>query len=134
MGGLNLDGRSSQLAPGIYYEGADGKWVACGTDQTRQDTALVFYIYRESQGRLEMVLAGFSGRATRMLARLLGIRAQEFWPPVYMEQGIQIGAYVVHFTQPDEPGDFSDVLRTDFAVNSLVTPLPKESIARRLVV
>ncbi len=48
---------------------ADGSWTFAGG----QDTALVFYIYRESLGQLEMVLSGFSGRATRLLARTLAI-------------------------------------------------------------
>ena len=57
----------------------------------------MFYIHRESQGHMEMALGGFSGRATRLLARLLARRGEEFWPPVYEGQGIQIGAFVVKF-------------------------------------
>jgi hypothetical protein len=63
------------LTPGIYLLQQDGKWVLGGEEGPLRDTALVFYIYRESQGRLEMVLAGFSGRATRFLARNLSQNA-----------------------------------------------------------
>ncbi len=128
MAGLKLDGSSKKLTPGIYFMQPDGKWVLGGDEGEMRDTALVFYIYRESQGRLEMILAGFSGRATRFLARTLAQNAQGFWPPVYDDQGIQIGAYVVQFSAEDDSTNLDDILRTDLSVTAEIKPVPAKSI------
>ena len=71
-----LRGQNS-TRPGIYYETAGGAWECCPWDEKTHDAAFVFYIHRESQGRMEMALGGFSGRATRLLARLLARRGEE---------------------------------------------------------
>jgi hypothetical protein len=126
--GVRLSREEAGNGPGIYYEQADGTWAHAGG----QDTALVFYIYRESLGRLEMVLSGFSGRATRLLARTLASRGEEFWPPVYQENYLQIGAFIVQYTSPEESNQPNDLLRTDLTATPTVTPLPVEAIARRL--
>jgi hypothetical protein len=132
MAGMSLEKASKQMAPGIYYEDASGKWVQGGFEDSKHETALVFYIHRESLGRLEMVLAGFSGRATRLLSRELATRAQDFWPPNFAGQGIQIGAFIVQFTIGSPAKKGSDILRTDLAAVSKVIPIPEEAIARRL--
>ncbi len=126
--GVRLSKKEEAKDPGIYYEKADGSWAFAGG----QDTALVFYIYRESLGRLEMVLSGFSGRATRLLARTLASRAEEFWPPIYQENYMQIGAYIVRYSSGEETDQPNDLLRTDLIGNPTVTPLPVEAIARRM--
>jgi hypothetical protein len=131
ISGLNLSKADSNLKAGLYYEDAAGKWIRCGNDKAREEVAFVFYVHRESQGRLEMVLGGFSGRATRLLARALATRAEDFWPPVYDAQGLQIGAYIVQFTMPAGKKEV-DILRTDLVANAEVTPIPAEAIARRL--
>jgi len=71
------------MEPGLYHETADGSWTRFGSNNPKEEVAFVFYLHRESQGRLEMVLGGFSGRATRLLARALATRAEDFWPPIY---------------------------------------------------
>jgi hypothetical protein len=126
--GMRLSKSEPADEPGIYYELADGTWQYAGG----QDTAFVFYIYRESLGRLEMVLSGFSGRATRLLARTLSNRSEEFWPPVYQENYLQVGAYIVQYQAASEASDPNDILRTDVTGTPSVTPLPIEAIARRL--
>jgi hypothetical protein len=126
--GVRLSKSEAADEPGIYYEKADGSWEFAGG----QDTALVFYIYRESLGRLEMVLSGFSGRATRLLARTLASRGEDFWPPVYQEDYLQIGAYIVKYTYTDTSHEPNDLLRTDLTACPSITPLPVEAIARRL--
>ncbi|QDV21746.1 helix-turn-helix domain-containing protein [Aureliella helgolandensis] len=126
--GMRLSETEAADEPGIYYEKADGSWAYAGG----QDTALVFYIYRESLGRLEMVLSGFSGRATRLLARTLSNRSEEFWPPVYQENYLQVGAYIVQYQPATEEMRPDDILRTDIVGNPTITPLPVEAIARRL--
>ena len=73
----------------------------------------VFYIHRESQGRLEMVLGGFSGRATRLLAKTLATGAEGFWPPIYSHHGIQVGAFIVKYTFSEEEVHQPDLLQTD---------------------
>ncbi len=125
---MRLSKTESADDPGIYYEQADGSWKYAGG----QDTAFVFYIYRESLGRLEMVLSGFSGRATRLLARTLSNRSEEFWPPVYQENYLQVGAYIVQYQSSTEASDPNDILRTDVIGTPTITPLPIEAIARRL--
>ncbi|MEZ6136816.1 MAG: helix-turn-helix transcriptional regulator [Pirellulaceae bacterium] len=126
--GMRLSKSEEASEPGIYYETADGSWEYAGG----QNTALVFYIYYESSGRLEMVLNGFSGRATRLLARTLSNRSEEFWPPVYQENYLQVGAYIVQYEAASESSDQNDILRTDIVGTPTVTPLPIEAIARRL--
>lgn len=126
--GVRLSKKEAANDPGIYFEKADGTWEFAGG----QDAALVFYIYRESLGRLEMVLSGFSGRATRLLARTLASRGEEFWPPIYQENYLQIGAYIVKYSSSEEMNQPNDLLRTDLVGTPTITPLPVEAIARRI--
>jgi hypothetical protein len=130
--GVKLNRADESTAPGIYYEAKDGTWKHCSWDQPHHDTAVVFYIHRESQGRLEMVLGGFSGRATRLLAKTLSSRAEDFWPPVYSRHGIQVGAFIVQYTLSPEEEAVRDVLRTDLIAETQIIPLSHETIARRL--
>lgn len=127
---LSLDDKNS--APGIYYENKNQTWEYCGWDKPEHDTALVFYIHRESQGRLEMVLGGFSGRATRLLAKTLATGAEGFWPPIYSHHGIQVGAFIVKYTFADEEVRQADLLRTDLVAGTTIIPLDYDVIARRL--
>ena len=131
MAGLNLSKQDKDLKEGLYYEDASGKWVRCGSGKAKEEVAFVFYLHRESQGRLEMCMGGFSGRATRLLARALATRAEDFWPPVYASQGMQIGAFIVEFTMPAGKKE-TDILRTDLVAMAEVTRIPEESIMRRL--
>ena len=130
--GLRLSQTEKADHPGLYYEQADGTWAFAGGPTKGQDAALVFYIFRESLGRLEMVLSGFSGRATRLLARTLAHRAEDFWPPIFHENYQQVGAFIVQYDAPTDAEDAVDILRTDILANSTVIPLPSEAIARRL--
>lgn len=131
VGGLKLSKSSKETTPGIYFEQSDGSWKQFTADQKNEEVGFVFFIHRESQGRLEMVLGGFSGRATRLLARSLATRAEDFWPPQYEMQGIQIGAFIVQFELPSTNKD-TDILRIDLVANTEVTPIPVEAIERRL--
>ncbi len=114
--------------PGIYYEAADGSWKFAGG----QDTALVFYVYRQTLGRLEMVLSGFSGRATRLLARSLASRSEDFWPPNYRATHQQIGAFIVQYEESNNASPLDEILRTDAIGTPSITPIPVEAISRRL--
>ncbi|MCH7728737.1 MAG: helix-turn-helix transcriptional regulator [Planctomycetes bacterium] len=126
-GGLRLAEDCESSTPGIYFEQADGTWSCCDWRDGESDAALVFYTHRESQGRLEMVLGGFSGRATQLLARTLSNRAEEFWPPTYDENGIQVGAFVLqfHFTEPAHEED-------DLAIETTIHALSQKVLAKRI--
>jgi hypothetical protein len=130
--GMKLSKKGGEISPGLYYEEANGEWARFGTDSPKEEVAFMFYIHRESQGRLEMVMGGFSGRATRLLARSIATRSQDFWPPSYEMQGLQVGAFLIKFTLPTAKKE-SDILRTDLSATTEVMRIPVESIARRLV-
>ena len=131
VGGLKLSKNDKSDKPGIYYEDAEGKWQCCSAEGDREEVGFVYYVHRESQGRLEMMMGGFSGRATRLLARALATRAEDFWPPVYENQGIQVGGFIVQFAMPPGKRE-ADILRTDLVATTEVIQIPVEAIARRL--
>ncbi len=128
--GTRLSKNEDAPEPGFYYEKDDGTWTWAGG--SGKDTALVFYLFREPLGRLDMVLSGFSGRATRLLAKTLANRGDEFWPPVYESGGMKIGAYIVQYE--DDPSDKTrdSLLQTHEAAAAKITPLSTEAIARRM--
>lgn len=130
VAGLSLSKQEKDMEPGLYYETADGSWTRVGSNNPKEEVAFVFYMHRESQGRLEMVLGGFSGRATRLLSRALATRAEDFWPPVYQMQGMQVGGFMAKFTLPTAKKE-SDILRTDLVAAAEVTSIPVEAFARR---
>ncbi len=132
MAGTRLSQSEFPTAPGIMYETEDGTWEACRWNEKTEDAAMVFYIHREALGRLEMVVGGFSGRATRMLARTLASRAEDFWPPVYSGHGVQVGAFVVQFSFTAPRQKQHDILLTEPPSNVKITPLHHDVLARRL--
>lgn len=118
--------------PGIYYELPNGQWACAPCDGKLRDAAYVFYTYRESQGWLEMALGGFSGRATRLLARTIMSRAEEFWPPVDVGYGVRVGAFVVKFTLPTDADQTRDLLRTDLFAHPEIIKIDAKVLDRRL--
>lgn len=133
-GGNELSKSEKAPVPGIYYEKSDGSWDVCPWELNKQDAAMVFYIHRESQGRLEMMLGGYSGRATRLLARMLARRGEEFWPPVYSGHGIQIGAFVVKFKLQNQHDSDPKSLLTDLAAECEIIRLAPDVIEKRMQV
>ncbi len=127
--GTRLSKNMDAPEPGFYYEKEDGTWEYAGGKG--RDTALVFYLFREALGRLDMVLSGFSGRATRLLSKTLAIRGEEFWPPVYEEDGIQIGAYFVQYENTDAKPSRDDLLYNTGGAAQIM-PLPRSAVARRM--
>ena len=79
-----------------------------------------------------MALGGFSGRATRLLARLLARRSDEFWPPVYSDEGLQIGAFLVKFTLPSGGAEDPGLSRGEVHAEDQIIKLDPRVIARRL--
>ena len=127
--GTRLSKNEDAPDPGFYYEKDDGTWAYAGGKD--KDTALVFYLFREALGRLDMVLSGFSGRATRLLAKTLAIRGEEFWPPVYEQDGIQIGAYLVQYDNTDTKPSRDDLLYNPGGAAEIM-PLSRQAIAKRM--
>lgn len=130
--GMKLGRTEPITEPGFYYELEDGSWTHCAWKQPEQDAALVFYLHRESHGRLEMVLGGFSGRATRLLARTLATRAEDFWPPIFSGHGMQVGAFIVQYKFGPQDDQQRDILRTDLSAETTIIPLPPGPFQRRL--
>jgi hypothetical protein len=127
--GMRLSKNEDAPEPGFYYEKDDGTWAYAGGKN--KDTALVFYLFREALGRLDMVLSGFSGRATRLLAKTLAMRGEEFWPPVYEQGGIQMGAYLVQYDNTDAKPNRDDLLFNAGGAAEIM-PLSREAIAKRM--
>lgn len=128
-GGERLSSETPGNGPGIYFESESGSWEHCPWNE-KNDAALVFYRLHKAFGQLEMVLGGFSSRATRCLANFLRTNeTQKLWPPVYTDGEVDIGIFVLRFgfrgKNPSmdsfEPPHSTEVLR-----------LPREPIARRL--
>lgn len=131
-GGLRLSRRAATDDPGIYFEKPDGTWDCFKCDDKSNDAAYVFYTYRESQGWLEMAMGGFSGRATRLLARTLMTRAEEFWPPENVGGGLRIGAFLVRYEFPPGEEQTQDPLQTDLVAHTEITRIDREVLLRRL--
>jgi hypothetical protein len=128
--GTRLSKNEDAPQPGFYYEKDDETWTWAGG--SGKDQALVFYIFREPLGRLDMVLSGFSGRATRLLAKTLAIRGEEFWPPVYESGGIKVGAYIVQYEDDSADVHRDALLQTYESAAAKIMPLPTQAIARRM--
>src|SRR5262245_62167204 len=132
FGGVKLAKNQASNKPGIYYEKTDGGWACCEWSENKHDAAFVIYFHRESQGRMEMVLGGFSGLATRLLARLLARRGDEFWPPVFSDEGLQIGAFIVKFNLPSHPIEERMFGRDEPHAEGQLIRLDDAVIARRM--
>lgn len=132
-GGDQLSKSYAPETPGFYYEKEDGSWGCCKWDETTYEPAYLIYVYHESQGRLEMMLGGYSGRGTRLLAKTLSSRPEEFWPPVYTGNGTQIGAYVIQYELKKQKKARS-VLVADYSATTKIIPIDPKAIQRRLTV
>jgi hypothetical protein len=132
FGGTRLSKSQASNKPGIYYETPGGDWACCPWEANKHDAAFVIYVHRESQGRMEMALGGFSGRATRLLARLLARRSDDFWPPVYADEGLQIGAFLVKFTLPSHAAEGPGIAGGEVHAEEQIIKLDPQVIARRL--
>jgi hypothetical protein len=128
---VRLSKKEKADQPGFYYEQDDGSWGWAGGGKGH-DAALVFYVFREPLGRLEMVLSGFSGRATRLLAKTLATRSEEFWPPVYQESNVAIGAFIVKYETDPEDDPNNNLLQTDVSAAAKIFPISGEAIRRRM--
>lgn len=132
LAGIKLSKSTVSKEPGIYYEDETGKWQCAKGGTPREDCAFVFYVHRESQGRLEMVMGGFSGRATRLLARTLASQAEELWPPTVTTQGIQCGGFIIKYSITSGDKGPLDILRSDLTANTRIVRIGEKAIQRCL--
>lgn len=130
--GLKLSKSFPSKDPGIYYEGTDGKWHFAPAND-KEDCAFLFYVHRESQGRLEMCMGGFSGRATRLLARTLTACADDFWPPRFEGQGVQAGAFIASFAIPADSRKSRDILSDEAVGEVNIQAVSQEALQRTLL-
>jgi len=132
MAGLKLSRDQESKEPGIYFEDEKGKWQLARGGTPKEDCAFLFYVHRESQGRLEMVMGGFSGRATRLLARTLASHAEEFWPSTTNTQGIQCAAFVIKYAISSTDKHPVDILRTDLTATTRIMRIGERALTRCL--
>lgn len=130
--GMKLYAGQTDARPGIYYQRKDGKWGHCRYEEDKYDVAMVFYAHSEPLGRLEMVLGGFSGRATRLLARTLATQSHEFWPPVHQGQGVEVGAFVIEYTLKPKGNEHHDILGAAPIASQKIIRLDSSAIAERI--
>jgi DNA-binding Xre family transcriptional regulator len=131
-GGMKLSRTRKQYQPGIHFETKAGGWDYCPSTET-EDAALVVYSYRPYEGTMEIVLGGFSGRATGALALELGNLEREVWPPNYVENNLKVGAFIIRFRfngpEEEEPGAKPILVKPS---ETEVIRLDTEVLARRL--
>ncbi|HMO13475.1 MAG TPA: helix-turn-helix transcriptional regulator [Pirellulaceae bacterium] len=132
FGGVKLAKSDKRNSPGIYYELANGNWELANKKGDTQLVAFLCYVYRESLGRLEMSLGGFSGKATRELAKLVATQADQFWPASCSEGGTQIGAFIIEFDRSESDSEDEILQATAEQAVSRVIRIAPEAIARRL--
>jgi len=127
---LNLKGLNGQ--GGIAYEQDEGHWEFCPNTES-QDAAIVIYVYRPPIESVEVVLAGFSGRATGCIALGLSDLANKLWPPQYMKPDLLVGAFIIRYEFPLSSTQHSEShpilvepIKTD------VIPLSEQVLARNL--
>ncbi len=117
--------------PGLYYEDANGEWKYAGGTRG-QDAAWYSTFIASHWADSRCCSVGSRGRATRLLARTLAHQAEVFWPPIYDENYLQIGAFIVQYEAAEETDSPEDILRTDLLADFKVMPLPNAAIMRRL--
>jgi len=93
--GRDLAGAGSSETPGIYFESERGEWECCPWTEEGDDAAfVVFSHWRGNPARLEVVLGGFSARATAALSKIFHEIVPELQPQ-YDEPDRSVGAFVV---------------------------------------
>jgi hypothetical protein len=118
--------------PGIHVELGGDDWQYFPNDATH-DAAVVLYVYRPQEARVEVVFGGYSGRATGCLALALSDLVTEIWPPSYSRAHLKLGAFIIRY-------EFAEAAPAHLGVQSIllppshreVVPIPADILARRL--
>ena len=117
-------------APGMYYLDEKNRWVCCPWVRRQEDSGLVTVLRDPGAGLIEIVMFGFSGRATACMATEVVRKPQPFWPPYFHWQGRELGVYICKFKfSPDDSRDAHDVC---LAKPTDIVPLDAKVLARYL--
>jgi hypothetical protein len=118
--GVQISKEKRKAKPGIYYEIENKTWAYCPSNK-KSDAALVAYVFRPNEGRLDMIMGGFSGRATESLAVQLGTLGRKFWPPSFIRGNLQVGIFIVKF-------DYASAARKGGKITGRPMALPKPKV------
>ncbi len=129
FGGRDFSSAATNQQAGIAYEVDDQHWEFCPITET-EDAALVFYVCRPPEETVEVVLAGFSGRATGCIALALPDLANQLWPPLYRQSNLMVGAFIIRYEFPPRPAGPHPMLVNPTKVQ--VIPLSEDVLKRRL--
>jgi len=131
-GGRRLSKQEPGNIPGIWFEQRDGSWTVCPCVENESDAALVFYHSQSGACRVEIILAGFSGRATRLLGRTLMRHAADLWPPTYIHQGHEIGAFIIEYRLKSAMPTMGDAIKPEPPSKVQIHRIHRDVIARRV--
>lgn len=122
-----------EAKPGIYYLNEHSKWVALPWVRDCRDAGVVIIRNNRSTKSLEMVLFGFSGRATAAMASVLIPSSHYIWPPYCEQKTEDIGVYICNFNL--DPGLAAAAGTVDEPAQNTaleVIPLDKTILSERL--
>lgn len=135
-------GNNAQEA-GIYYETPGGRWEYAPWTLSDRDAALLTFQYDRMRGNVQVLLGGFSSRATLLLAAQLEFITRSLLPhtldgePPYTEAYITpqraVGAFVIEFRiDPTETREQDGIRVPQLTEPPRVIPLQREVLAPRL--
>ena len=132
FGGRDLPWSAVNGHAGVAYEVDSDHWEFCPVTE-KEDAAVVFYVYHPAEETAQLVMAGFSGRATLCLARDLPALANDLWPPSYCRPHLMVGAFVIRYEFASPPANSSETSLTRLPpARSKLIPIAAEVLARRL--
>lgn len=103
FGGLDVpSGYKGEPIPGLYFLGKNGQWSVCGYDPKKTDAALTVIVSNAAANTLDIVMFGFTGRATTAMATDVIKNTHQLWPPYYETTGKRIGIYISRILVDEE--------------------------------
>ncbi len=127
--------------PGIYYETPSGRWECAPWTPEDRDAALVLFDYDRLLGDVEVVMGGFSSRATLLLADRLEQIADFLLPEplasnrpgtsAFITERRAVGAFVIEFRLAPATDPDSEQLPV-LAQAPTIIALDEKVLARRL--
>jgi len=132
FGGREFSLAATNGRAGVAYEIDGEHWGFCPISET-EDAGMVYYVYRPTKETVELVLAGFSGRATACIALGLPELASQLWPPLYKQSDLMVGAFILRYEFPPPTAHQSDSRLIPVEPSATeVIPLSGDVLARRL--
>jgi hypothetical protein len=133
-GGTRLAGDTPSDEPGVYYEAEGGRWRCCPFEDRAKDAAVLYVAQKRALGLLEFACGGFSTWGTRLLTDHLEPVVSQLEYPVYENDELRLGLYVVRFErrkrQRSKGASGADDEYRDWTCQ--VVSIPEEAIRRRL--